>query len=146
MEKNAGIALGLNAATGTQECRVGENQGRRKPLLVQQTLTIVKVTKNEAEQVGALYQPCLQAAPFLMRNQHGQRVQLPGPFESLRITIDIVGDAVLAQEPPGGVAPGAQFIASQPSQSLDEGLPMCAGAARREDHFVINPGGRGIIQ
>jgi hypothetical protein len=138
MQKDADVARRLYAATRAQEGGIGKSQRGRQVILTQQTLAIVKVGQDQAEQMRALNEACLDALPFLGRDQEGQGIELPGALETLGITIDIVGDAVLKEKPLRRFGSRLQFTASQAPEGVNQWKPMRACAVRWRNHFVVN--------
>ena len=89
----------LNAMTGPEEARIGEQQRRRQGAVLQDFLRPVEIGQQPVEQAGTLGQAGLDLAPFRRRHDRGQGIERPGPGQALRIAIDIIGDAVLADHP-----------------------------------------------
>ena len=79
-----------------EEAAVAEDHGGRDRAALHQRLRAVKIAEDAVEQLGALLDPRRDAVPFLGRQHERDRVDFPRPVHALRIGVDVVGDAVLA--------------------------------------------------
>ncbi len=139
------VAGVLDAAAGTQVSRVAIDQrGRQQPFL-EQVLLAVYVEQHLVEQRRALHDPSLDAAPFLLGQDHRQEIELPRPVGALRIGVDVVSDAVLAHLFVYRVQPLARALGGPGRELLDQGTPVRARRVRRLDELVVAVGGLRIF-
>ena len=82
--------------------------------------------------------------PIIRGNEQRHHVQFPRTVHALGIAIDIISDAVLADDAPGVLPTQGKFVAAQPFQGRDEWFPVRAQFARRRPHFVINSRQAGV--
>ena len=113
-------------------------QGRRKPgcpktssraarrRCVSSRLRPVQVGQDQVEQPGPLDQPGLDRRGVGRRDQERDRVELPGPVHALRVAVDVVGDAVLADQVLGLFPALAQLGQADRLDPPDERLPVRA--------------------
>ena len=73
--------------------------------------------------------PASSSRHSLGGDQQRDRVELPRPVHAARVAVDVVGDAVLAQQAVRGIPGLLQLRALHAPEPGEEGRPM--GAARR---------------
>ena len=122
-----------------------EHQRRRQQAFVEKALLAVDVVQHLVEQRRALHDPGLDAAPFLLGQDHRQEIQLPGPVGALRIGVDVVGDAVLAYLVVHRVQPLARALGGPGRELLDQGTPVGARRVRRFEELIEAVGGLRIF-
>ena len=122
---------------GTQETRVAINQCRRQQSAADQFARAIDVAQQQVEDFGALGKTGLYASPFLAGDQQRDGIQNPGALAARRIAVYVVGDAVVAQQTPGLVAPLSEFVLPQFGQDPRQVLPMGAHRTVRCTHLIV---------
>jgi hypothetical protein len=89
-----------------QKIRLRKHQRRRKPARPDEFLRAVAVGEDFVQQRGALDESRFERAPFVRRDDERNRVELPGRSDAARIAINIVGDALLVDQPAAGFRNG----------------------------------------
>src|ERR1017187_6594303 len=79
-----------------QKSRICKEQGRRNVTVLNEFARSVDVTHKQIEQVRPLNDAGLDDTPLFRRNQQRNRIDGQRPFYTLRVRINVVGDAVLA--------------------------------------------------
>ena len=108
----------------TQETGIREHEcGRQKPF-AEQSLLSIKVGENQIEKLRPLAQSGGDRSPFLRWHKERHQVKLPRPIHTLRITINVVGNAVFANDSAGAFAAERKFVPPQAVEQRDKPLPM----------------------
>src|SRR6185503_2950312 len=64
---------------------------------------------------------------------------------ALRVAIDVVGDAVLADDASAVLPPRCEFVAAQPLEGFNERAPMRSRRGGRFLHFIEDARGGGVV-
>ena len=136
VEMQKGVAGHVDAVAGPQKIRLGENQRRRKPARTDEFLRAVAVGENFVQQRGALDQTGFERAPFVRRDDERNRVELPRTFHAARVAIDVVGDALLVDEPLAGVRAPRQFRRAEFLQFAEQLRVVRKHFAVRREQFI----------
>jgi len=116
---------------------MAEGQLRGHEPLRNQGLLAIKVGQQGVEQLGALLHAGFDAAPFIGGDQQRQRIELPGPVAPLRVGIDVIGDAILDDEPPCQFDAAARGFGPAVGNMLDQRLPVGADRPVAIEQFVV---------
>ena len=76
--------------------------------------------------------PVFQGPPLGRRDQERDRVELPGPVHPPGVAVDVVGDAVLADQVLRFLPAAADLVGAQRLEGVDERLPVRPDAVARE--------------
>ena len=95
--------------TGPQEAGVREHQLRRQRAVLKKPLRAVEVGEDQFEQACPLDEAAFEMSGFGGRDEERDRIELPGAVHAARVAVDVVGDAVLADEVLGFVPAVAEF-------------------------------------
>ena len=95
---------------GALKPRVGEDQVGGDETPADEAAGAVDIGQDQVEQFRALCQAGLDAGPLAAAEQHGHRVELPGPVQAVGCTVDIVGGTVTAQHPDGVALALLQYL------------------------------------
>jgi hypothetical protein len=120
----------------TQITGMRQHRHRRDQAARQQFLGAVEIGKHQVQQRRALNQRRLDGAPFLGRDHQRQRIELPGPVQPLIAAIDVVGDAVLADQPQAEIPAAADFFVRQTGQEIEKTLGVGTRHAVGTEHLV----------
>ncbi len=134
------IVRDRDAVARAQERRVGECQWRRQQAAAQEKLRTVQVEEHEVEQPCPLGEAALEPFPLLCGNDERHHVELPRSIDALRIAVDVVGDAVLADRAPRVVPPRRELVGADGFDAAYEALAVLAQRARPVEHLVERPG------
>src|SRR5678815_5232394 len=140
MEMEINVFRNTHAVARPQESWIAENQGRRKRAGAEQFLRPENICEDQVEKSRALDQPAFNRAPFLSGDEQRDNVQLPRTIHPLRITINVVGDAVFANDSPGILRPDGKLFRSKLLQGTPELLPMTSKFAGRGEALVVQVG------
>ena len=69
--------------------------------------------QDQVEEPGPLDQPGFETAPLVGRHDERDHVELPRPVDALRVAVDVVGDAVLADGAARAVAARGELLRAQ---------------------------------
>ena len=98
----------------------------------------VKIREQRFEHARALRNTFLDLAPLVLREHQGQWVECPRPVCALRIGVDVVGDAVLDDQPPREFQRAARGIVRLVGgQTLNKRPPVRAHRAVFIEKFVV---------
>ncbi len=89
--------------------------------------------------------PRLEPFPLVCRNDERHHVELPRSIDALRIAVDVVGDAVLANRAPRVVTPCGELVGADGFDAADETLAVLAQGAGPVEHLVERPGSRPVV-
>ena len=120
----------------SQETRLREHQLRGEVPLAQQALRSVEIGEHAVEQRGALRDGGLDRAPLANREQQRKRIELPRAIHAERVAVDVVGDAVLSDQPIGLTPAPQRLVAAEPRERTHQPAPVRAQFARRQRHLV----------
>ena len=117
---------------------MAEGELGRREALGEQPLRSVEIGEQRVEQAGALHDAGLDAAPLVGATTQRQRVEVPGAVGALRVGVDVVGDAVVDDQPARqfDAAPRGASRPSRP-QAVEQTAPVLARRALRVDHLVV---------
>src|SRR4051812_20392290 len=107
-----GLSGNPQSVTGPKKSRIGKNQSRRNQAVSQQTLWSIKIGENQIKKLCALGEASFDRSPFIRWDQQRDHVQFPRAIHSLRITIDIVGHAMLANDAASVLPTSGEFFAA----------------------------------
>ena len=117
---------------------MAERQLGRDVTFGQQPLRAIEVGQQRVQQPRALRDAGFDGLPFGGRQHERQRIQRPGPIGALRVGVDVVGDAVLDDEPARQLERAAhgvgRIVGAQP---VDERPPVRAHRALRIVQLVV---------
>ena len=127
--------------TGPQETGIGEDQLRRQQTFAEQRLRAVQVGQDPLQQAGPLDQAGSMELASAEEMSSGNGVELPGPVHAPRVAVDVVGDAVLADELTGLFPAAGQLGQAERVQGLEGGPASAAAPPRRRSfHHRGRPG------
>ncbi len=131
-------AAGRAARRGRpQEVRMTERQLRRNDALREQLLRAVEIGEQRIEQLRPLRDARLDPPPLARRNEERQEIERPRTIAALRIGVDVVGDAVLDDEPARKLDAAARGIGPIDPQPLDQRAPVRADVALVIEQLVV---------
>jgi hypothetical protein len=93
----------------TQETRCASNKRSGDVPVSNEGLRAVKIGQHAFQKIGALDEPAFQGLPLVRADHQWHVAQRPGAFHAAIITIDAVGNAVIAQIAVGGL-PSCAFL------------------------------------
>ena len=96
----------------------------------------IDVGENRVEKARALDQALFERAPFFGRDQQRHHVQLPRTIHALRIAVNVVGNAVFANDFSRVFPAGAEFLGREFIDGGDEAAPMFAWRGTADRGFV----------
>jgi hypothetical protein len=114
----------------------------RQETLAQQALRAVEVGQDQVEQLGALRETGFERLPLARREEQRQGIELPGPVRAPRIAVHVVGDAVLAQQPPRQVPSSRQLLRPEARERIGEPGPVRARRFGARQQLVVHVGVR----
>ena len=118
---------------------MAERQLGRDVTLGQQPLRAVEVGQQRIQQPRALRDAGLDGLPLGGRQHERQRIQRPGPVGALRVGVDVVGDAVLDDQPARELERAAHGVGRfVGAQTVDERPPVRAHRALRIVQLVVS--------
>ena len=94
-----GAVGGPQVVAGPEVVRMAERQLGRDVPFGEQALRAVEIRQQRIEQARALRDAGFDGLPFGGRQHERQRIERPGTIGALRVGVDVVGDAVLDDEP-----------------------------------------------
>ena len=83
-----------------------------------------------------MFEAFFERGPFFGGDEEWDEVEGPWAFDPLLVAVDIISDAVVAEDSPGAFEAVMEGFGGEALELLDEELPMGPGLARREGHFV----------
>ena len=89
----------LDPPARPQKRRIRKHQFGGQQPFAQQALLPVQIGKNQVEQRRSLDDACLDGLPLGRLHHQRDRIERPGARGALRIAIDVVGNAVVVDEP-----------------------------------------------
>ena len=132
------IARRPDAPAGTQEIRLGKNQGGRQSAGADQFLRPVTIGQNGVDELAR----CISAASSerhssgAMTRGTGSNCHGCSSAAGRRRREHIIRDALFMQQPAAGFAPALQFRRAQLPDGLDKSGVMRGAIRRRENSFV----------
>ena len=137
VEEESASAGRPGAVTGPQEAGVFKDQFRRQKSVEEQALRAVEVVEDRLQKPRPLHQPRFKVRILRCGDQERDGVECPRPGDAARVAVDVVGDAVLADQL-AGLVPAARHLAqAEPVECVDEPLPRRPHFAAGRDHFVL---------
>ena len=135
-----------DAVDRPQESGVRVDQLRRDQALLEEPLRAVQVVEDQFQEPRALPEARLQGGGLGLRDQQRDRVELPRPRGAVRVAVDVVGDAVLADELLRLVPAADQLRRAEFAQRVEQRLPVRPGRAVAADRLAVSGrrGGGGI--
>ncbi len=130
------VAGQTKTVTGPQEAGIGKHELRRNQAGLEKLLRTVEVGENGFEQARALDEAGLQCIAFFRLNEHRERIELPGTIEAARIAVDVVGNAVFANQILGFLPAVAKLLVAQILEGRGERLPVLTQPASGVEHLV----------
>ncbi len=112
-----------------QEAVGSEHELGRQQLLGQQLPRTVEVLEDHAQQLRAFDHTALDRLPFAAADQRRHRIQLPAGGRVVvvaAVAVDVVGDAVLLQQPPRLLLAAQQLRDADLGQRLRHERPLAA--------------------
>ena len=104
----------------------------------EQALRAVEIGQQRVEQPRTLRDARLDGLPLRGRQHERQRIQRPGPVGALRVGVDVVGDAVLDDQPARQLERAAHRVGRfVGAQAVDERPPVRAHRALRSSQLVV---------
>ena len=140
VELEPAASLEPRPVTRPQVARVREDQPRRQQPLAQQPLRPIEIGEDRVEQPRPLGERRAHRLPLGFGRDQRDGIQLPGPIHSARVAVDVVGDAVLVDQPARGFPTARHLGASHRVERAHEGIPVGARAAGVSQHLVVQPG------
>ena len=137
IEVQPGSIRWSRTATGPKVVGVAEDQLRRNAAVGDQFLRAIEIGQQRIEQVGPLQHARFDLPPLRPRNEEGQRIEHPGSITSLRIGINVVGHAVLDDQPARQLDATPGDIAALGQQARDQRVPVLARLALGIQQLVI---------
>ncbi len=138
------IAGQVNPVTGPQKTGMREDKVRRQQARLQKPLWAVHIGENHFQEPRSLDQRRFKNLGLGRRDKQRNRVQLPGPIQAARVAIDVVRDAVFANELFGFFPAPAQLAQPQSAQGTDKGSPVWARLVAGTNHFIVGSGERSV--
>jgi hypothetical protein len=138
--EEVGAAARLDADHGPEEVgRAGEGRGRQEPV-ADEIAGTEQVAQHHVEQFGALGEPGRQARPFLRRDDEGDMGQRPGALAVLRVVVDAVEHAGVAQVALGAGKALVELARADIGEAGEDRLPVLARLAALVEDLVIDAG------
>ena len=107
--------------------------------LGQQPLRPIEIGQQRVQQPRALRDARFDGLPLRGRQHERQRIQRPGTIGALRVGVDVVGDAVLDDEPARELERAAHGVGRiVGAQAVDERPPVRAHRALRVGQLVVS--------
>jgi len=123
-----------------QQARVRQQHLRRHQPFAQHPSRAVQIGEQPVEQRRPLRQPSSQVAELLGRQQNGDRIERPRPFQPARVTVDVERDAVLADELPRLLPAPPHLPGPERAQRTVQHLPVRPHRPILAVHFVPSNG------
>ncbi len=123
-----------------------EDEFRGHDALGDQVLGAVQVRQQGIEQLCALLHAGFDGAPFVGRDQQWQRIELPGPIAPLRVGVDVVGDAILHDQPSRHLDATAHRFGPAVGKMFDQRLPVRADRTVSIEQLIVALRTAGIEQ
>lgn len=124
-----------DAAAGTQKTAMVIDEFHGQDALMDQLLFAVYVFEQQVEKSCALGEPGIDEFPVVARDEEGNIVEFPGAVEAIGIAVDIIGDAVFAEEAQGILVAGAHFFFAELGIGLEKGFPVGLHSSVFTDQF-----------
>ena len=121
-----------------QERRVGVDEFRRHDPLAERVLRSVEVGQERVEHAGPLIDAHLEPLPVDLRDHKWDRVEHPGPLLAGGVIVNVVGDAVVADQTPGLLPAVGQLGRLPGAEQIDEPFPVGPGQAVGAGQFVVH--------
>ena len=113
-----------------------EKRGR-KVALRHEVLRSVEILEAQTQQLGALNDAGFDEAPIVRRNQQRNDVDLPRSICAERITVDVVGDSVLANAALGTAPASSQFFGADLPERLHQVRPVRSRSHPIGRQFIV---------
>src|ERR1700722_5548125 len=98
-----------DSMTRPQEAGVGPQQFWRKDSAEHRIRRTIQIRQQTVQEPRALNQSFADAVPVSTGNQQGNKIQVPGPVEAVRIAVDVMGHAIRVNQATSQIAPVAEF-------------------------------------
>ena len=133
-----GAVGGPQAVAGPEVVRMSERQLGGNVAFGQQPLRSVEIGQQRVQQPRALRDARFDGLPLRGRQDERQRIERPGAVGALRIGVDVVGDAVLDDQPARQLERAAHRVGRiVGAQAVDERPPVRAHRALRVGQLVV---------
>ena len=129
---------------GRRKRGIGKHQLGREHLLAQQTLRPVEIGQDGVEQHGPLDDGGFDGFPFGRIHHQRNRIERPGARGALRIAVDVVGDAVVVDQPLPFAPAAREAVVPHRGERFRQRSPVRAELLAGAQHFVVEAG-RGLI-
>ena len=111
-------------------------QFRRQNAAEHSVRRTVQIRKQAIQQPRALDQSFANVVPMRPGDEQGNKIQAPGPVQSIRVAVNVVRDAVLMNQSPCQISPVAELSGFQLIEQGNEFAPVRAEGAVRLNHFI----------
>ncbi len=129
-----GFVRDRDAAHARAVVRVAEDQIGGKNAVFQDLLVVIEVIEQQVQRGHPLNDAGLDVAPFLGRDQAGDRIERQDPVDRAGLRVDRKGDPVIIERLLGGDGAPAEVGYREPAQTLAQ--PRRRSAAQ---HLAIEP-------
>ena len=136
VEMQRHVVVVTHAVARAQEARMAMDQRRRQQAFAQHRLLAIHVAQNLVEQRGALDHGRFDAAPFLVRQDQRQHVQVPLARPGAGIGQYVVADAVFAHLALHHLHPLAHHVRCFVPQVGEHRTPVRARRLVGAQHFI----------
>ena len=139
------MAVGGEAdpVAAAEKRRMTENDLRRHDAVTDQMLWAVEVGQEGVEDPQSLPDALLDPPPVVGGDHERDRVEDPGPLSPFAIVVDVVGHAVVADQPAGLLPPRGELGRAPAPQNGGQPSPVRSGfAALRK--LVMSAGGDAV--
>ena len=125
-----------NAVATAEERRMAEDElGGHHPFF-QEMLRAVEIGEEGVEDPQALADPRFDSPPIVRRDDQRDRIEDPRTLPPLGILVDVVGDAVVADQPPRLLPALGQLRLIPLPENRCQPPPVGAGLARQGELVV----------
>jgi hypothetical protein len=135
----------LHAVAGAEEPRMREHDLGREALVAEQALRAVEVGKDQVQELGPLLEAGREPPPLGRRHEQRQRVELPRAVGAARVAVDVVRDAVVADQPAGALPALRRLRRAEVCEAAYERRPVRARRAAWLEHLVVRAGSRPVV-
>src|SRR5664279_2851752 len=108
------------SAQWPQKSRICKQQGRRNVTVLNKLPRPVDVTQKQIEQVRPLRDSCLDDTPFVRRDKQRYGIDCQWPVYTLRVGVNVVGNAVLADSTFRALPAARQFVGPDLLERFDD--------------------------
>jgi hypothetical protein len=127
-----------------EEGRAGVDEFRRHDALAQHVLGSVEIRQQGVEHAGPLVDAHLQPAPIVGGDHQRDRVEHPRPLLTRCLVVDVVGHAVVTDEPAGLLPALDQFRRRPGAEQVDQPHPVRSRGAVGTAQLVVAAFGRPV--